>query len=83
MNIARQNGFILTGKHGTGKSTLLHLLIDKEDYENKNKILAFNEKPQIYYLKLKNESVVSIIETPEFIYTDLSSYNQNDSDIFI
>ena len=30
LNIARQNGFILTGKTGTGKSTLLNVIFNKE-----------------------------------------------------
>jgi ABC-type lipoprotein export system ATPase subunit len=30
LNIARQNGFILTGKTGTGKSTLLNVIFSQE-----------------------------------------------------
>lgn len=59
LNNARQNGFILTGKHGTGKTTLLNLLFDQKDSETKNIIFAFNKTPQVYYFKLKNGVCVS------------------------
>ena len=40
MNVARLNGFILTGKTGGGKSTLLNVIFDQQFAEAKKDAFA-------------------------------------------
>ena len=55
--MAKQNGFILTGKTGAGKSTLLNVLLGKEIAEVKKSPFTITKKPQVYYLNYQMENV--------------------------
>ena len=61
---ARKNGFILLGKTGVGKSTLLNVIIDKEIAETKNSSSLNTKNTSVYYHKLKNGKMVAILDTP-------------------
>ena len=63
LNVARLNGFILTGKTGAGKSTLLNVIFDQQVAEAKKDAFAVTKKCQIYYLELKNGICISLIDT--------------------
>lgn len=64
LKIARQNGFILTGKTGTGKSTLLNVIFGVEVAEAKSISFAVTKKSQAYYLKLNNGICITLVDTP-------------------
>ena len=63
-NEARKNGFILGGKTGAGKSTLLNTILDKEIALVKKSAQAVTNEPDIYFYKLKNGKMVTIVDTP-------------------
>jgi hypothetical protein len=67
VKVAKQNGFILIGEVGIGKSTLIEVLFNREvikvikivkDYDR----LKIRQN-KIYYLKLKNGKCISLIDT--------------------
>lgn len=76
MNIARQNGFILTGKTGTGKSTLLNVIFSQEVAEAKKYAFAVTKKSQVYYLKLNNGRYISLVDTPGLSDPDIVCNDQ-------
>lgn len=80
LNEARQNGFILTGKTGTGKSTLLNVIFAKEVAVAKKSALAVTKMTEVYYLKLKSGKCVSIVDTPGLSDPDIISNNKADLD---
>ena len=80
LNKARQNGFILTGKTGTGKSTLLNVILNDYVAEVKKSAFAVTKESKVYYLKLKNGKCVSIVDTPGLSAPDIVCNNQNDLD---
>ena len=80
LNIARQNGFILTGKTGTGKSTLLNVIFNKEIAEAKISAFAVTKKSQVYYIKLDNGRCVSLVDTPGLSDPDIVCNDQKDLD---
>ena len=80
LNEARQNGFILTGKTGTGKSTLLNVIFGESVAEAKKCAFAVTKNTQVYYLRLKNGKCVSIVDTPGLSDPDIISNNQVDLD---
>ena len=80
LNEARQNGFILTGKTGTGKSTLLNVIFGQQVAEAKKSAFAVTKKTQVYYLRLKNGKCVSIVDTPGLSDPDIISDNKADLD---
>ena len=80
LNKARQNGFILTGKTGTGKSTLLNVIFSEYVAEAKKSAFAVTKETKVYYLKLKNGQCVSIVDTPGLSDPDIVCNNQNDLD---
>ena len=62
----KHNGFILVGKTGAGKSTLLNVIFNKEVSGTPLKDSDF-DKIKIYYYKLTNGKVVSLLDTPGII----------------
>ena len=67
--LAKQNGFILMGESGVGKSTLINILFDEEVAEVNSGLSPIIEKPQVYYLKLNSGRCLSLIDTPGLDYT--------------
>jgi GTPase Era involved in 16S rRNA processing len=80
LNIARQNGFILTGKTGTGKSTLLNVIFSQEVAEAKKYAFAVTKESQVYYLKLNNGRYISLVDTPGLSDPDIVCNDQKDLD---
>ena len=77
---ARQNGFILSGKTGTGKSTLLNVLFNKEVAVAKKCALAVTKESKVFYLKLKNGKCVSLVDTPGLSDPDIVCNNKDNLD---
>ena len=74
VKVAKQNGFILIGEVGIGKSTLIEVLFNREvikvikivkDYDR----LKIRQN-KIYYLKLKNGKFISLIDTDGLEYSE-------------
>ena len=61
---ARKNGFILGGKTGTGKSTLLNALIGRDIAEVKKGADSVTQETTVYFYKLKNGKMIAILDTP-------------------
>ena len=80
MNVARLNGFVLTGKIGWGKSTLLNVIFDQQFAIAKKDAFAVTKKCQVYYLKLKNGICISLIDTPGLSDHDIVCNNKKDLD---
>ena len=80
MNVARLNGFILTGKTGAGKSTLLNVIFDQQVAEAKKNAFAVTKKCQVYYLKLKNGICIALINTPGLSDPDIVCNDKKDLD---
>ena len=80
LNIARQNGFILTGKTGNGKSTLLNVIFSREVAEAKKTAFAVTKISQVYYIKLNNGKCISLVDTPGLSDPGIVSNNQKDLD---
>ena len=80
LNIARQNGFILTGKTGTGKSTLLNVLFNKKVTEAKPCAFAVTKNPSVFYLKLKNGTCISLVDTPGLSDPEITSKDKTNLD---
>ena len=66
IKLAKQNGFILFGKVGIGKSTLLNVLFNRKVAEVKSYYLSGNIESHVYYLKIKNGKSISLIEAIGF-----------------
>ena len=80
LNVARLNGFVLTGKIGWGKSTLLNVIFDQQVATAKKDAFALTKKCQVYYLKLKNGICISLINTPGLFDHDIVCNNKKDLD---
>ena len=80
LNVARLNGFILTGKKGVGKTTLLNVLFGQEVADTRMNVCARVIKSQVYYLKLKNGSCISLVDTPGLSDSDNIFNKQNEYD---
>ena len=61
---AKQNGFILVGKTGTGKTTILNAIFNKVVGKAVNTAKSVTKITSIYYYKLKNGNVISLVDTP-------------------
>ena len=80
LNTARQNGFILTGKTGTGKSTLLNVILGKDIAVAKSQASAVTKESQVYYIKLNNGMLVSLVDTPGLSDPDIIALDKKDLD---
>ena len=80
LNVARLNGFVLTGKIGWGKSTLLNVIFDQQFAIAKKDAFAVTKKCQVYYLKLKNGMCISLMDTPGLSDHDIVCNNKKDLD---
>ena len=63
---AKQNGFILVGKTGTGKTTILNAIFNKVVGKVESSAKSVTKSSSIYYYKLKNGNVISLVDTPWF-----------------
>ena len=61
---ARDNGFILVGKTGTGKTTILNAIFNKVVGKAMNTAISVTKSSTVYYYKLKNGRVITLIDTP-------------------
>ena len=61
---ARQNGFILVGKTGNGKTTLLNAIFNKEVGISSDSAESVTKESKVYFYKLTNGKVVTLIDTP-------------------
>ena len=68
---ARKNGFILGGKTGAGKSTLLNAIMGEEVAIVKKDSYSVTQETSVYYYKLKNGKMISILDTPGLMDTNL------------
>ena len=75
---ARNNGFILTGKTGNGKTTLLNALFNKVVGLARRSAESVTLETKVYYYKLTNGKVVTLIDTPGL--GDSKKIFQNDID---
>ena len=67
---AKQNGFILVGKTGNGKTTLLNAIFNKVVGKAERIAAAVTKESTVYYYKLTNGKVVALIDTPGLGDTD-------------
>ena len=61
---AKQNGFILVGKTGTGKTTILNAIFNKVVGKVESSAESVTKITLIYYYKLKNGNVITLVDTP-------------------
>ncbi len=61
---ARQNGFILVGKTGTGKTTFLNMMFNKVVGKVAKSFISCTKESSVYFYKLKNGKFISLIDTP-------------------
>ena len=61
---AKENGFILIGKTGAGKTTILNAIFNKVVGKAVNIAKSVTKITSIYYYKLKNGNVISLVDTP-------------------
>ena len=61
---AKENGFTLVGKSGTGKTTILNAIFNKVVGKVESSAKSVTKITSIYYYKLKNGNVISLVEIP-------------------
>lgn len=61
---AKNNGFILVGKTGTGKTTLLNAMFDKVVGKVARTAASVTKETSIYYYKLDNGKCMTFVDTP-------------------
>ena len=59
---AKQNGFILVGKTGTGKTTILNAIFNKVVGKVESSAESVTKITSIYYYKLKNGNVITLVD---------------------
>ena len=68
---AKQNGFILVGERGVGKSTIVNAIFNKEIISSRDARIAMETKScTTYYNKLTNGKVVCLVDTPGLADTE-------------
>ncbi len=68
----RKNGFILGGKTGTGKSTLINAMMGEEVAEARKDSFSVTTKTAVYYYRLKSGKMITILDTPGLMDTNTS-----------
>ena len=61
---ARQNGFILVGKTGVGKTTLLNALYNRTVGKVEKSANSCTQISSVYYYKMNNGKSICLIDTP-------------------
>jgi len=76
---ARQNGFIIIGRTGSGKTTLINALNNKVVGGTGKSAGKITNEPKVYYYKLTNGKIVCLIDTlgiyDEFHFENDTNYN--------
>ena len=76
---ARQNGFIIIGRTGSGKTTLINALFKKVLGKTEWSPLQVTNEVSVYYYKLTNGKTVCLIDTPgiydEFHFKEDTNFN--------
>jgi len=67
---AKQNGFILVGKTGAGKTTILNAIFNKVMGKVEKSAISVTKTSTIYYYKLTNGKVVCLVDTPGLADTE-------------
>ena len=67
---AKQNGFILVGKTGAGKTTILNAIFNKVMGKVEKSAISVTKISTIYYYKLTNGKVICLVDTPGLADTE-------------
>lgn len=62
--LAKKNGFIISGKTGAGKTTLLNAIFGKEMGKVERSAKRVTTESCVYYYRLENKQCIAIIDTP-------------------
>lgn len=75
---AKDNGFILVGKTGVGKTTILNAMFGKVVGVVKTSAISVTTKSDIYYYKLKNGKCITFVDTPGLCDTKVTKEEKID-----
>jgi GTPase Era involved in 16S rRNA processing len=75
---AKQNGFIMVGKTGTRKTTILNAIFNNVVGKVESSSESVTKITSIYYYKLKNGNVITLIDTPGLADSERIEYENID-----